>query len=74
MKTITCRQMGGPCDMAFTGTTPKEVMDQGAQHVMASTDPEHVKIAEQMKTMSPEDSAKWGKMYDELWVKTPDNA
>lgn len=73
MKTITCRQMGGPCDTAFTGSTPKEVMDQGAQHVMASTDPDHMKVAEQMKTMSPEESAGWNKMYEDLWASTPDS-
>ena len=73
MKTITCRQMGGPCDMAFTGSTPKSVMDQGSQHVMASTDPDHMKVAEQMKTMSPEDNSKWNQMFEDLWEKTADN-
>jgi len=74
MKTITCRQMGGPCDTAFTGNTPKEVMDQGAQHVMSSTDPEHMKVAEQMKSMTPEGNAEWNKTYEDLWANTLDNA
>lgn len=59
MKTSTCRQMGELCDMAFTGATQKEVMDQGAQYAVASANPEHTKIAEQIKTMLPEDRAKW---------------
>ena len=34
MKSMTCRQMGGPCDATFTGTA-EEIMHQGGDHVNA---------------------------------------
>ena len=33
MKTMTCRQMGGPCDTAFHGNTADEVIKAGETHI-----------------------------------------
>ena len=33
MKTMTCRQMGGPCDVAFHGSTADEVIKAQDQHL-----------------------------------------
>lgn len=51
MKTMTCRQMGGPCDVAFTAVTSEEMMNKGAAHVteLSKTgDTEHKKVEEMM--------------------------
>ena len=44
MKTMTCRQMGGPCDAAFRGTTADEVIkaqDRHLKETVASGDDVH---------------------------------
>ncbi len=33
MKTMTCRQMGGPCDAAFQGNTADEVIKAQDRHL-----------------------------------------
>jgi hypothetical protein len=33
MKTMTCRQMGGPCDQAFSGETADDVINAQDQHL-----------------------------------------
>ena len=33
MKTMTCRQLGGPCDLAFQGESADEVIQQQDQHL-----------------------------------------
>jgi hypothetical protein len=33
MKTMTCRQMGGPCDKAFSGETADDVINAQDQHL-----------------------------------------
>ena len=33
MKTMTCRQMGGPCDTAFSGETADDVINAQDQHL-----------------------------------------
>ena len=33
MKTMTCKQMGGPCDAAFHGVTADEVIKQQDTHL-----------------------------------------
>jgi hypothetical protein len=35
MKTMTCKQMGGPCDMAMHANTAEEMMKAGAAHIMS---------------------------------------
>ena len=46
---MTCRDMGGVCDAAMTAATAEEMMKMGGDHVMAATDPEHMKLQETMK-------------------------
>ena len=33
MKTMTCKQMGGPCDQAFSGETADDVINAQDQHL-----------------------------------------
>ncbi len=52
MKTMTCRQMGGPCDLAFHGNTADEVIkaqDAHLKDMTAKGDEAHKTAAEEMQ-------------------------
>ena len=38
MKTMTCKQMGGPCDEAFHGNTADEVIKAQDKHLRAAVE------------------------------------
>lgn len=51
MKTMTCRQLGGPCDLELNGETADEVIklqDRHLRDLARGGDPEHVPAHEQM--------------------------
>ncbi len=53
MKTMTCRQLGGPCDVAHHGMTADEVIkaqDRHLKDVVAAGDPTHVGALKDMKS------------------------
>ena len=52
MKTMTCRQMGGPCDLAFHGRDANEVIkaqDRHLKEVVAAGDTTHEAALKAMK-------------------------
>ena len=52
MKTMTCQQLGGPCDLALTGETADEVIKKQDQHLkdmVAAGDEAHVPARNEMK-------------------------
>ena len=52
MKTMTCRQMGGPCDEAFQGSKADEVIkaqDKHLKEVVAAGDETHRSALEDMQ-------------------------
>ena len=52
MKTMTCKQMGGPCDAAFRGETADEVIKQQDKHLrerVASGDETHESARKMMQ-------------------------
>lgn len=52
MKTMTCTQMGGPCDMAFQGNTADEVIKMQDKHLKETTtqgDAAHQPAASEMQ-------------------------
>lgn len=52
MRTMTCRQMGGPCDASFGGETADDVIkaqDKHLKEMVASGDTAHVPAREAMK-------------------------
>ena len=52
MKTMTCRQMGGPCDQAFSGETADDVINAQDQHLkdaVAAGDAAHEPALKDMK-------------------------
>jgi hypothetical protein len=52
MKTMTCRQLGGPCEHALTGETADDVIkaqDQHLKDVVAGGDTAHEQALKDMK-------------------------
>jgi hypothetical protein len=52
MKTMTCKQMGGPCDLQFHGNTADEVIkaeDKHLREVVAEGDVTHQSALKAMK-------------------------
>ena len=52
MKTMTCRQFGGPCDVAHTGKTADDVINAQDKHLKEAVkagDETHVPAREEMK-------------------------
>lgn len=52
MKTMTCKQMGGPCDKAFQGNTADEVIkaqDKHLKEAVANGDTTHEEAAKAMQ-------------------------
>jgi hypothetical protein len=52
MKTMTCRQLGGPCDTAFRGTKADEVIKAQDKHLkdaVAAGDDSHRSALEAMQ-------------------------
>lgn len=68
MKSMTCRQMGGPCDAQITGNTPEEMMKNGQDHLFSRADEGHKKAIEMMDEMekNPQAGKKWN---DEFLAK-----
>lgn len=77
MKTMTCKQLGGPCDMKFHANTFEEMVEQSKNHGMEmfqKGDAEHIRVMtemkEKMKTQTSDDMKAWfdnkRKAFDEL--------
>jgi predicted small metal-binding protein len=52
MKTMTCRQLGGPCDLPLRGGSGDEVIkaqDRHLKEIVASGDTEHESALQDMK-------------------------
>ena len=66
MKTMTCRQLGGPCDLAHRGETADDVIHQQDQHLkdaVAAGDVAHQPARNDMKARwrRPVSGLKWYK-------------
>jgi hypothetical protein len=51
MKTMTCRQLGGPCDLAHTGTSADDVIkaqDAHLKEAVAAGQTDHQPAADEM--------------------------
>jgi len=59
MKKMTCKEMGGTCDMEIQGETAEEMMENGKSHVHGQMDEGHQNIVKQMEAMSEEEKAAW---------------
>ena len=71
MKTMTCSQLGGPCEEKISGNTADELMMNGMTHLEAA----HPQMAADVKA-APEDSpmmVEWSKKFKEDWANTPED-
>lgn len=64
MKTMTCKQLGGACDVEFTAETFEEIAEMSKKHGMEmfqKSDAPHLKAMENMKTLmqSPNAMQEW---------------
>ncbi len=53
MKTMTCKQLHGPCDELIHGETAEEMMQNSQKHGMdmaAKGDQNHIRVMEEMKS------------------------
>lgn len=63
MKTMTCKQMGGPCDFAFHANTADEVIkaeDKHLKEMVAKGDETHKETLKQMQGRWKNPFAGWG--------------
>jgi len=64
MKTMTCKQLGGACDLVFRANTFEEIAAQSKKHGMEmykAGDEAHLKAMQEMQILmqSPGAMAKW---------------
>lgn len=64
MKTMTCKQLGGACDMEFTADTFEEIAELSKKHgteMFKKADPAHMKAMNKMMELmhNPEDMEVW---------------
>ncbi len=70
MKTLTCSQLGGPCDAKISGNTPEELMENGMAHLEQA----HPDMAANVKAALPNDPRmlEWNQKFEKTWANTPD--
>ena len=64
MKTMTCRQLGGACDLEFSAATFEEIAEMSKKHAMVmfqKGDASHLKAMNEMQELmqSPEAMKEW---------------
>lgn len=60
MKTMTCEQLGGACDQAFSAETFEEIAEKSKQHGMAmfqAGDDAHLQAMQAMRELSQKPGA-----------------
>lgn len=78
MKTMTCRQMGGPCDAELHGNTADEVIKAGEQHILEMVgkgDQAHRGPKKMMEDMrkNPASGMEWYQNTKDLFAKLPED-
>jgi len=75
MKTMTCKQMGGPCNAPLHGETAEEMLSNGAKHLQESLDEEHEKVLTMMEDMQkdPEAGKKWNDDFAKTFALLPED-
>jgi predicted small metal-binding protein len=64
MKIMTCKELGGACDLEFKAETFEEIAEQSKAHgteMWETKEPAHIKAMEEMSVMmqKPEEMQKW---------------
>ena len=71
MKTMTCAQLGGPCEEKISGNTPDELIGHAMEHLEAT----HPQMAADVKAAAKDDPmmVEWNKKFKADWANTPDS-
>jgi predicted small metal-binding protein len=72
MKTLTCAQMGGPCDAKISGNSKEEIVMNGMKHLEEA----HPEMAADVKAM-PQDDPKmkeWDTKLDKDLAEAPEES
>ncbi len=80
MKTMTCKQLYGPCDALIHGETAEKMMANSQKHAMemvAKGDMLHIKAMEAMRKqhadMTPEVMKQWMEKFYKDFAAQPDD-
>jgi hypothetical protein len=78
MKTMTCQQLGGPCDHTHQGETADDVIQLQDQHLkdaVAAGDASHEKAAKEMKSRwrRPVSGLKWYNQAKRDFAELPED-
>lgn len=79
MKTMTCRQLGGPCDLAHSGDDANEIItaqDQHLKEAVAGGDAAHEPALSDMKGRwrRPISGLKWYRQVQRDFATLPEEA
>lgn len=77
MKRVTCKQLGGACELVFEANTFKEVASLSKQHGMKmakANDQAHLYAMEEMQVLKadPQAMQQWMKEKEEMFNSLPD--
>jgi hypothetical protein len=67
MKSMTCRELGGPCDQRLTAASWEEMVKTMTAHVMEK----HPATAKAMERLHREDPKKWRRDMKPKWDAKP---
>lgn len=75
MKTMTCRQLGGPCDLQHHGDTADDVIKAQDRHLKETTDAAHQPAADAMKGRwrHPKKSMTWYSDMKQAFAALPES-
>jgi len=80
MKTMTCKQLYGPCDALIHGATAEEMMENSKKHAMemvAKGDKIHIDAMEAMKNqhmnMKPDAVKQWMEKFQNDFAAMPED-
>lgn len=69
MKTMTCNELGGPCNQKLSAGSWNEIVTVMTDHVIAN----HPETEKEMEKMHKEDPEKWGREHKLKWETTPED-
>lgn len=78
MRTMTCRQLGGPCDLGHTGETADDVINAQDQHLKEAEkagDTKHQEARDAMKARwrHPKRSLDWYRGMKTAFAELPED-
>ena len=75
MKTLSCSDLGGPCDASIQGDTFEEVGRKSREHVMEQIglgDGAHREAVDRMKNASPAEQASMMAEFERRFAEAPE--